>query len=87
MACAVVQPTEGRVPVRLLIPKDEAVTVQKVAAIAVMEELDEPICGANAIEEDPTTTATVPDEKQTSCGKWWHGYRSSESLKDNLLAG
>ena len=64
MACAVVHPTEGRVSVPLLKPQDKAMMVQKGAAIAVMEELDEPICGANAVEADPTMTATVLNEKQ-----------------------
>ena len=47
VACAIVHPNEGKVPVHLLNPRDEAVTVPNGVAIAVMQELEEPIFGAN----------------------------------------
>ena len=64
VARALVHPTEGKVPVCLLNPQDEAVTVPNGAAIAVMEELKEPTCGANTVKVDLSATARVPNEKQ-----------------------
>ena len=64
VARAIVCPAGEKVPVRLLNPRDEVVTVTNGTPIAVMEEIEEPIAGANAVGEAPSTTAEVPSEQQ-----------------------
>ena len=64
VAHAIVCPAEEKVPVRLLNPRDEVVTVTNGTPIAVMEEIEEPIARANAVGEAPSTTAEVLSEQQ-----------------------
>ena len=77
---AIAHPNEGKVLVLPLNPRDEAVTMQNGAAIALMDELEEPTFGANAVGLDPTPTAIVPNEKQEAL---WDMVAATRDLLDS----
>ena len=81
VACALVSPEQGRVPVSLLNPRDESITVKAGTAIATLEMAEIPetltpfvtsvATGANATQEQESMVRQLVEEsrekKRNSC--------------------
>ena len=63
LACTLVQPRANSVPVRLLNPWTEPVTVYAGTTLATLESVDFPAGAVNAVSGDATVTADADVEK------------------------
>lgn len=62
------------------------VTITSGTPIVVIEEIEEPISGANAVGEAPSTAAEVPGEQQESLWDMVVAARSSLSSRNNSFS-